>query len=216
MITVRVVSAPITLMRWKTEEDFGQTAATVSFICLKLLFYIYRLSLQWILAIGCFISFLPTFWFGWHAYWLRASVQKAFMTIRLAFCGLICCLRVGAFFYFCVCSVFLVFFLICLSGFSSELELLSITPFSHPDVSFPPCFPLCYSPCFCNASWEPGNGVRCRGWGKPHPPHHVLPFALDLKRPCSAHHSLILSASTRGNTSLFKATRSCSVLHDIL
>lgn len=110
MITVRVVSAPITLMRWKTEEDFGQTAATVSFICLKLLFYIYRLSLQWILAIGCFISFLPTFWFGWHAYWLRASVQKAFMTIRLAFCGLICCLRVGAFFYFCVCSVFLFFF----------------------------------------------------------------------------------------------------------
>ena len=82
------------------------------------LLHIHRLSLQWILAIGCFISFLPTFWFGWHAYWLRASVQKAFMTLRLAFCGLICCLRVGAFFLFlCLFSLFGFFFFVFFFSF---------------------------------------------------------------------------------------------------
>lgn len=34
------------------------------------------------------------------------------------------------------------------SGFTSELELLSITPFSLPDVYFPSCFPSCYFPLF--------------------------------------------------------------------
>lgn len=63
----------------------------------------------------------------------------------------------------CFYFVFVQFFFVCLSGFSSELELLSVTPFSHPDVSFPPAFSIMLLPCFYNASWEPGNGVRCRG-----------------------------------------------------
>lgn len=104
---------------------------------------------------------------------------------RLAFCGLISFLlqSVGASFSLFLFSLFvysLFVFFICLCGFSSEFELLSITPFHTLMFLFPPAFHYVTPPCFCNASWEPGNGVRCRGWGKLHPPHHVLSSALDL------------------------------------
>lgn len=139
--------------------------------CRHCVFYLFKASLLLIsatlavdFAIGCFY-FVPTCLLIWMTcFWLRAFVRKAFFDhqagfLWLEFFLLVELLSVAAFsFLFGVCL-----FSVCLSGFSSEFELLSITPFSHPDVSFPPCFPLCYSPCFCNASWEPGNGVRCRG-----------------------------------------------------
>ena len=50
---------------------------------------------------------------------------------------------------------------------------------------FPPLSFMLH-PCFCNPSWKPGNGVRWRGRGKPHPPHHA--------QPCSHYPSFILAA----------------------
>lgn len=140
--------------------------------CRHCVFYLLKASLLHISVIFAVDSrhwlfhFVPTYLLIWMTCLLAEGFcAKGFYDYKAGFLWLDLLFACWRLFYFCVCSVFLFvfFFLICLSGFSSELELLSITPFSHPDVSFPPCFPLCYSPCFCNASWEPGNGVRCRG-----------------------------------------------------
>lgn len=150
MIMVRVLSAPNNTDRWKTEKDFGQTAATVSFICLKLLFYICRLSLQWILAIGCFILF-HLIWTT--CFWLRAFVlfffdyQAGFLwLVHLLFFE---CWRFLLFYFYFWC-LFLVFLFFLLKW----LLFCQSLPFSHPDVSFPPLLLsiMLLPSCFCNAS----------------------------------------------------------------
>lgn len=86
-----------------------------------------------------FCSYSP---FDLDAFWLRACVQW-FLVIRLAFRGFILLLNVGALCsFFFLLGLFLFFWFLLfplLKWLSSELELLSITPFSPP-VSFPPAF----------------------------------------------------------------------------
>lgn len=181
ILMVRVVWAPITLIDERLRPN-----------CRHCVFYLFSASLfikpvifavdsrHWLF---CFVPFYHLLWHasGWGLFeyqagvlWLDSFAVFASECRRFAF--------------FC-CRVFFFFFLLlCLLSFALSASL----PKASVDHSFftpwcffsPPCFPLCYSPCFCNASWEPGNGVRCRGWGKSHPPHHVLSSALDLRRPC--------------------------------
>lgn len=167
--------------------------------CRHCVFYLFK-TLSVIFAVDSrhwLFHYVPTCLLIW-CFWLRVSVL---LIIRLAFCRLtsfaVFCYWVLAFYALVWCCLIFLFF--CL------LKWLLFWVWAFVDHSFftpwcffpPPCFPLCYSHCFCNASWEPGNGIRCRGWGKPHPPYHVLSSALDLERPCCFHHSLIISASIR-------------------
>lgn len=114
----------------------------MSFICLKLSFtYIDYLCSGFSPLAVSFCSYLP---FHLDDMLLAEGFcAKGFFIIRLAFCGLSSCAVFAEccrfMLLFCVCLVFC-FFFVCLSGFSSELELLSITPFSHPDCFFSPCF----------------------------------------------------------------------------
>ena len=67
----------------KDRERLWPNCRHCVFYLFKASLYVNRLSMQWILVIGCFILFLPTFWFGWHAFgW------GLFLIIKLAFCGL--------------------------------------------------------------------------------------------------------------------------------
>lgn len=110
MITVRVVSAPITLMRWKTEEDFGQTAATVSFICLKLLF----LHISVIFAVDSrhwLFHFVPTYLLIWMTCLLAEGFcAKGFYDYKAGFLWLdllFACWRL--FLFLCLFSLFVFF-----------------------------------------------------------------------------------------------------------
>lgn len=71
--------------RWKTEKDFGQSAATVSFICLKLLSLYIGFLCSGFSSLAVSFFFYLLFWFG--RFWLRACRAKSFLIIRLAFCG---------------------------------------------------------------------------------------------------------------------------------
>lgn len=132
---VRVVSAPITLI----DERLWPECRHCVFYLFKAFFYIYWLSLQWILAIGCFVLFLPPFSFGWHAFgWGLLCKRLFYYQAGFLWLEFMCCFCwVLPLYAFILC---LFSFFVCLSGFSSELELLSITPFSHPDCFFSPCF----------------------------------------------------------------------------
>lgn len=133
---VRVVSAPD---RWKTERLWPNCRHCV-FYLFKASLCVYRLHLQWILVIGCFILFLLAFWFGcFLAEGLCAMVfsyQAGFSWLHFA----AECWRFMLFFFLFGLFLFFGFLLFpLLKWLSSELELLSITPFSPP-VSFPPAF----------------------------------------------------------------------------
>lgn len=138
---VRVVSAPITLMK-----DWPECRHSV-FYLFQAIFHIRWLSLQWILVIGCFVLFQPTFWFGWHAL-AEGFCAKGFFIIRLAFCGLcsfahllFLLLSVGA-----LCFFFFFSFCFCLLKWPLFSAWASVNhSFFTPWCFFFPCFPLCYS-----------------------------------------------------------------------
>lgn len=113
--------------------------------CRHCVFYLFKASLLHILVIfavdSChwLFNFVPTYLLIWMLLAEGFRATDFFLIIRLAFCGsfAVFATECWRFILFCVC---LVCFFIRLSGLSSEFELLSITPFSHPDVSFPPAF----------------------------------------------------------------------------
>lgn len=131
---VRVVSAPD---RWKTERLWPNCRHCV-FYLFKASLCVYRLHLQWILVIGCFILFLLAFWFGcFLAEGLCAMVfsyQAGFSWLHFA----AECWRFMLFFFFClVCFYFLGFcFFLCLSGSLLSWSFCQSLLF-HPLFLFP-------------------------------------------------------------------------------
>lgn len=214
-----LVSAPENLV----DERQKKTLAKLQPLCLlsvsNLYLCIIWFSMQWILVSGGVFMLLPTFFVWIFLLVARGLCAKGFFDYQAGFCGLtpLLCLL----FFSSVCLFGMLFYLLIF--FSADLlseELLSLYPFSHPDVSFPPAFHVMLLPQSrsCNASWEPGNGVRCRGWGKLNPPHFVLSSALKF---CSGAALLIIALFFwlfQGQLKLpsLEATFRCSVLHEIL
>lgn len=138
---VRVVSAPITLMK-----DWPECRHSV-FYLFQAIFHIRWLSLQWILVIGCFVLFQPTFWFGWHAFgWGLLCKRLFYYQAGILWLVFICsfavfateCWRFMLFFFFSFCF--------CLLKWPLFSAWASVNhSFFTPWCFFFPCFPLCYS-----------------------------------------------------------------------
>lgn len=175
---VRVVLAPITLIDERLRPN-----------CRHCVFYLFSASLfikpvifavdsrHWLF---CFVPFYHLIWHasGWGLFDYQAGVLWLdSFAVFASECRCFAFLLLSSFF----------FFSFVFAEFALSASLLSFCRsllFHTLMFLFPPAFHYVTPPCFCNASWEPGNGVRCRGWGKSHPPHHVLSSALDLRRPC--------------------------------
>lgn len=150
--------------------------------CVFYLFKSFSLCKSVIYAVDS-CHWLFSFWFGWHAFGWGLLVQKAFFSdyqagfLWLEFMCCFCCWVLALYtFYFGVCFVCVS---VCLLKWL--LELLSITPFSHPDVSFPPLLSIMLLPPV--SAMHLGNQEMesdAEDEVKPHPPHHLLPSALDL------------------------------------
>lgn len=119
-------------------KDFGQSAATVSFICLKLSFtYIDYLCSGFSPLAVSFCSYLP---FHLDDMLLAEGFcAKGFFIIRLAFCGLSSCA------VFAECCRFMLSF--CVQFFFRLLKWLLFWAWASVSHSFftPWCF---FSPCF--------------------------------------------------------------------
>lgn len=139
---VRVVSAPITLI----DERLWPECRHCVFYLFKAFFYIYWLSLQWILAIGCFVLFLPPFSFGWHAFgWGLLCKRLFYYQAGFLWLEFMCCF----------CWVLPLYaFILCLFSFFRLLKWLLFWAWASVNHSFftpwlflfPLLFPLCYSP----------------------------------------------------------------------
>lgn len=92
--------------RFKTEKDYGQTAATVSFICLKLLSMYIGYLCSGFLSLAVSFLYLLNLLIWSTCFWLRAFVA-AFSWLEFICCF---CFRVLALSPFCWCSFGLCFY----------------------------------------------------------------------------------------------------------